>query len=77
MKSPRRRYYYNCHNYTITQKLLTSTIVCNMQSTSTNQDDVANESIDIHNEVEEMDGAGEKVNSDALKCRVSKKNVLL
>jgi hypothetical protein len=77
MKWPRRRYYYNCNNYTITRKLLTSTIVCNVQSTSDNQEDAENEENDIYDEEDEEDVAGDKENSEALDCRVSKQKVLL
>jgi hypothetical protein len=67
--------WYSNDNYsnTITRKLLTSTIVCNMQSTSDNQEDAENEE-DI---LDEEDVAGEKENSEALECRVSTEKVLL
>jgi hypothetical protein len=69
--------WYSNDNYsnTITRKLLTSTIVCNMQSTSDNQEDAENEE-DILDEEDEEDVAGEKENSEALECRVSREKVM-
>jgi hypothetical protein len=48
-----------------------------VQSTSDNQEDAENKENDICDEEDEEDVAGDKENSEALECRVSKEKVLL
>jgi hypothetical protein len=48
-----------------------------MQSTSDNQEDAENEENNICDEEDEEDVAGEKENSEALECRVSREKVSL